>query len=258
MSLNRFAASGGGGGGTQDVDIVGQTGADPLNVLVDDTTPVKVEINTPVPVPVSQSGQIVIDDSTPVDVAVTNAVTIDDSTPIDVNMVSPDPVNVVFDNPETQLTLNKGNMTSLGGGRYAFPLTLGDIARFPNIFVRYNIDTPVTNVNVATQIFDTVGDGRLTPISPTVDNTMGNAAPNQVSHKFVTRNNFQTASNVITNPFTPFTNAANFWQISSSNSVDRVVTTLGFNSECVMYITINVTGADPDFTLYADIAHLDA
>jgi len=246
MSITITKTTSGGGGGTQDVDIVGQSGADPLNVdlasdvVIDSSTPVNVDL----------ANDVVIDDSTPVDVNVTNTV--------DVNLVSPDPVNVVFDNPETQLTLNKGNMTSLGGGRYTFPVTLGDIARFPNIFVRYNIVTPVANVNVATQIFDTVADGRLTPISPTVDNTMVNAAPNQVSHKFVTRNNFQVASNVITNPFTPFTNAGQFWQISSSNSVDRVVTTLGFNSACVMYLTINVTGADPNFTLYADIAHLDA
>lgn len=233
MSLDRYVGSTS-GGGTQDVNIV-----------------------SPDPLPVEQQGPVTVDDSTPIDVAVTNAVNVDDSTPIDVNLASPDPVNVLFSNPQIQLSLNKGNMTSLGGGRYYFAQPLGDIARFANIAIRFNITTPFGGVNVQSQIFDTVGDGRLAPVTQEINNTMANAGANQVSHKYVTKNNFQPASNAVTVAFTPFTNAATFWQIGGGRTVDTITFNTGLTTTSVMYMVLNVTGADPDFDLYADITHLD-
>ncbi len=106
MSLNKYEGGGGGGGGTQDVDIVAQSGANPLVVSDNNATARNVVLtgSTMPALPVSQTAPILINSATPVNV----------------NLVSPDPVNVVFDNPETQLTLNKGNMTSLGSGRWIY------------------------------------------------------------------------------------------------------------------------------------------
>ena len=69
----------------------------PLNVLVDDSTPVDINVTniTSIPVAVDPLSPIVIDDSTPVDVAITNtSIAIDDSTPVDVNITNPNLMNL--------------------------------------------------------------------------------------------------------------------------------------------------------------------
>lgn len=81
-----------------DIATIGTT--TPLNVLVDDSTPVDVEITNALPIPV------LVDATVPVDINVTNStsipvavdplspIVIDDSTPVDVNITNPNLMNL--------------------------------------------------------------------------------------------------------------------------------------------------------------------
>ncbi len=200
---------GGGGGGTQDVDIVGQTGADPLNV----------------------------------DLA--NDVVIDSSTPVNVNLVSPNPVPVIQGTALITETLTKGNMTVDGSDRYYKFIALGDLGRSPNVAFKFLCDA--TNMqSFQAQLFRLEDDGRYSPISQTHYVNVPSSGVYQYSLKYVTKNNYQVASNVKSDSYAPFNNAGLVWQVDSSRSQDLITFHEGLDENCYLAFYLNnSSGGNP-------------
>lgn len=240
MSLNRFDGSGGGGGGTQDVDIVGQTGANPLVVSDNNATARNVVLtgSTMPALPVVQ----------------TDPIEIDSATPVNVNISSPNPLPVsgTFSASATKPFITdrfqKADLINFDGTKYYIIIPLGDLGNYNGVSFRYVFNN-TAQPDVASQLFDIDFNGHYYPISANTTSVL-NSGQAIASHKFTTLNDVSNATGFFTPSYTPFTDASIFRPVISGAINETVTKHLGLTTTSVLVLRIdNSNGGNPNFDI---------